>query len=137
MLPRSIESLRAPAAHLVKPERRERTDQCKACREREEEGEHIRTQDKARQHETDHGVDQAEKYGVARHGEEIVDAAGERFLQISEGNFADLRLRLVEAFAADHVRMGHAFLLRLKDREVTGSPNYRPRPRDLIGGSIA
>src|SRR3954454_8234395 len=24
-----------------------------------------------------------------------------------------------------------------KDREVTGSPNYRPRTRDLLGGSIA
>src|SRR3954452_17090024 len=131
MLPRNIESLFAPAAHLVKPERREPTDQCKAACEREEEGEHIRPEHKPRQHKTDHRIDQAEKHRVAWHREEIVDAASERLLQINEGNFPDLRLRLFEAFTADDVRMGHAFLLRLKDRKVTGSPqlpatNSRP-----------
>src|SRR3954469_2035030 len=144
MLPRNIESLLAPAAHLVKPERRERTDQCKACREREEEGEHIRPEHKPRQHKTDHRIDQAEKHRVARHGEEIVDAASERLLQISEGNFADLRLCLFEAFAADDVRMGHAFLLRLQGPRGDWLPqlpatNSRPawRQYSLIRGACS
>ena len=131
MLPGHIEPLFAAPAHLVKPERSEGADQRKACGERKEEGQHVGAEHEARQHETDHRIDQAEKHRVARHREEIVEAARQRILQIREANCPDLRLCLLKAFAADHVRMRHAFLLRLNGREVTGSPqlpvtNTRP-----------
>src|SRR5437764_14489221 len=114
MLPRDIQALFAPSAHFVKAECCERADQCETCREREEERQHVRAKHDARQHETDHRIDETEKHRVARHREKILEAARERVLQIRQSNYPDLRLCLTKAFAADHMRMRHAFLLRLK-----------------------
>ena len=80
--------------------RGERADQREAGRERKQQRQHVVAEHQAREHEADHRIDQAEKHRVARHREEIVEAARERVLQIRESDFADLRLGLASACAA-------------------------------------
>ena len=107
--PRHVQAELAPPAHLVQADRRERADQREAGRERKQQRQHVVAEHQARQHEADHRIDQAEKHRVARHREEIVEAARERVLQVGQSDFADLAAAASASAAPDdHMCLRHS-----------------------------
>ena len=77
--PAALAGLLAPPAHLIKPDRGNRSDQRKPGYQREDERQQVVAKGEPRQDEPSDGIDDAEKHDIGAEGREIVEPALQRF----------------------------------------------------------
>ena len=104
---RTVEPGFAAAAQLIEPDSGQRADEREAGRDRKGHRQQ-RTADRYRhQKNAEQRIDHAEEQRVARHGHEIVDAAGERLIEIGRRNAAHGGLRGTRARTDEDMCSGH------------------------------
>src|SRR5215510_4243930 len=80
-------------AQFIEAECGDWSDQSEAARQGIEQGQDRVAERQPRQKKADDGINYAEEHGVGRHRVEIVDAFGQRFLQVRNADATDDRLR--------------------------------------------
>ena len=99
----TVEARFAAPAQLIETDRGERTDQRKARGNRERQRQHGIAQRHSDQSDAEQRIDDAEKDGVARHRDKVVDAARQRIEQIGRCDAADDEILRARARADKHM----------------------------------
>ena len=84
VLPGRIQAEFAAPAQLVEPDGCERADECEPCGQWIEQGNDVVAEGRAPDRDTGDGIDQAEKNHMRRHRPEVLQAFGQRILEIAK-----------------------------------------------------
>ena len=79
----------ATTAHLIKAQGCERAEQGEACGQRKQQRQHGVTEHRARQHQSEHGIDHAQDDGMTWNGLEILPAELQGPVQIGKADGSD------------------------------------------------